>query len=214
MEKEQLVKGAEKVKAFAMGLIGVCFASMGASYFEEQAVYRVPRILLPVYDTLGNVGLAVAMIILGLALIGYGYFKWKKYSQKGIIYLVLAAPALAIGIYLATSFGAFKDKDERMSPDERRNAQIEDIRNMDKPDFKNEKIEKFLAEFDGLLQNYKAKIQAKDEEGINAAIEAHGEWLSRSAEIMSELKTGDEKYELSAYMAQLGLKWHDAGSEE
>ena len=54
MEKGQIVNGAEKVKAFAIGFIGVCFISMGASYFEEQAAYRVPHILLPVFHILGN----------------------------------------------------------------------------------------------------------------------------------------------------------------
>ena len=45
MEKEQIVAVAEKIKPFAIGFIGICVTSMGATYFEEHAIYRVPRIL-------------------------------------------------------------------------------------------------------------------------------------------------------------------------
>ena len=113
MEKEQIVIIAEKIKAFAIGLIGICFTSMGATYFEEQAIYRVPRILLPIFDMLGNVGLAIVMIILGLGMIVYGFLKWKKFSQRPMLYLIIATIALVLSLYLSFAVGTFKDSSER-----------------------------------------------------------------------------------------------------
>ena len=99
------------------------------------------------------------------------------------------------------TFGAFKDKDERMTSEEIREAQIEEIRNMDRPNFKDEKVNKFLDEFEGLLENYKAKIQAEDEQEIDGATDAYYEWMSRLSEIMQE-QENDEKVKLASYMAQ------------
>ena len=210
MEKEQIVSIAEKVKAAAIGFIGVCITSMGATYFEEQATYRIPRILLPVFEILGNVGLAVAMIILGVALIIYGYLKWKKFSQKTTLYLVIAVVVLALGIYLAFSQNIFKDKDERMTDDEKRNEQIDEIRNMEKPDFKDEKVEAHFSEFDELLKTYKENIQNQNTQGITDSENSFMEWSTQSAEFIQGMSTNEEKVELASYMAQLSIKWNDA----
>ena len=209
MEKERIVIVAEKVKSFAIGFIGICFTSMGATYFEEQAIYRVPRILLPIFNTLGNIGLAIAMIVLGVGLVMYGFAKWRKVSQKTLIYPIIAIPALAISVYLAFSVGAFKDKSERLSGDEQRSEQIEAIKSMDKPDFKNEAVEKHLSEFDQIFDEYKKNVLAKNEQGIIDSEEKYMAWLSRASQVFQELDNNG-KSELATYMAQLAFKWNDA----
>ena len=208
MEKKQTIVIAEKVKAFAMGLIGICFISMGATYFEEQAIYRVPHILLPIFNTLGNIGLAVGMIILGLGLIIYGFIKWKKFSQKAILYPIIVIPVLALSIYLSFTVDAFKDKDERLTPEENRNTQIDKIRNMEKPKFKSEKVDKYFSEFDKIFENYKENIQTDNEQGIIDSENAYMEWMNQAIEIVQELKDS-EKANFASYSAQLGIKWHD-----
>jgi len=208
MKKEQIVTTAEKVKALAMGFIGICFISMGATYFEEQAVYRVPRILLPIFNTLGNVGLAAAMILLGLGLLVYGFIQWKKFSKKALLYPIIAVPVLALSIYLSFSADLFKDRDEKRTSEDRREAQIEDIRNMKKPKFKSEKVEAYFSEFDDIFEKYKVNIQTGNEQGITDSENAYIEWSSWSMEIIQEVKDS-EKTDFASYSAQLGIKWHD-----
>ena len=208
MEKEQIVTIAEKIKAFAMGFIGICFVSIGTTYFEEQAIYRVPHILLPIFNMLGNVGLAIGMILLGLSLIVFGFIKWKKFGQKVMLYPVIAISILALSIYLSFTADAFKDKSERLTSEERRNAQIEKTRNMEKPKFKSEKVEKYFSEFDDIFEKYKENIQTGNEQEIIDSENAYMEWSSRSIEIIQEVKD-NEKTNFASYSAQLGIKWHD-----
>jgi len=101
MDKQKIVAIAQKVEALAIGFIGVFFFSLGTSYFRERFIYQVPRILIPVFDLLGNVGLAIAMLILGGGIIYYGFTKWKSASDKKSLYWILAAIGLVIGIALA-----------------------------------------------------------------------------------------------------------------
>ena len=210
MEKEKIVANAEIVKSFAIGFIGICFTSIGATYFEEQAVYRVPRILLPVFDILGNVGLAVCMIVLGIGFIFYGFTKWKKYSQKKMLYPIIVVPTLILVIFLAFFADIFKDRDNKkeLTGEEMRDKQIDEIRKMEKPDFKNKKVEEFLSEFDIILKKYEENVRAKNEQGIQDSEEAYSEWMGRSGQIFEGLDN-DDKVKLSAYMAQLAFKWHD-----
>ena len=210
MEKEQIVVIAEKGKAFAMGFIGICFVSMGATCFEEQAIYRVPHILLPIFNTLGNVGLAVGMILLGLGLIVYGFIKWKKFSQKAILYPIIVIQVLSLSIYLSFTVDVFKDKSEKgLTSEEKRDAQIEKIRNMEKPKFKSEKVEKYFSEFDDIFENYKESIQTGNEQGITDSENAYMEWSNQAIEIIQEVKD-NERTNFASYSAQLGIKWYDA----
>ena len=50
MDKIKIATIAKKAEGLAIGFIGVCFFSMGTTYFQERFVYRMPRILAPVYD--------------------------------------------------------------------------------------------------------------------------------------------------------------------
>ena len=101
MDKQKTVSIARKVESLAIGYIGVFFFSWGTSYFQEQLYYQVPRILIPVFDIFGNVGLAIGMLILGGGLIYYGFTKWKIAAEKKNLYWILAVIGLAIGVALA-----------------------------------------------------------------------------------------------------------------
>lgn len=89
----------ERIKAFAIGLIGSLFFSLGFSYFSEQSHYRVPRVLLPVYEYLGNVGLAIGLIVLGGGLMFWAYKKFKDNAGKPVVMIV------ALVVFLITAFG-------------------------------------------------------------------------------------------------------------
>ena len=97
-DKNSTLETLEKIKSFAIAGVGAGIFSMGSTYFSEQAEYRIPRILIPVYEIFGNYGLAIGMLILGLILM---YFAYKKYTgNQGkplnmIAFLILAV----IGFY-------------------------------------------------------------------------------------------------------------------
>ena len=210
MEREKVVATAEMVKSFAIGFIGICFVSMGATYFEEQTVYQVPRILSPVFNIFGNVGLAIGMIILGILLIVYGFNKWAKFSQKKMLYPVIAIPVLILSIFLAFSVDLFKDNDNKkgLTSEESRNVQIDEILKMERPEFKNENAKKFLSDFDVILKQFEENVKTENEPGIQDSEEAYIAWLVRSVQVLEELNN-DDKSKLSAYMAQLAFKWND-----
>jgi hypothetical protein len=208
MEREKIVVVAEGVKAFAIGFIGICFFALGTTYFEEQASYRVPRILYPVFDLFGNIGLAIGLIILGGALIFYGYAKWKKFNENKKIYIIAALPVLILALVLAFTVDLFKDRDEGMTNEQRREKQMDEIKNMAKPDFKNAEIEKHFVEFDVIFAEFQEKIQAKDAQGMHDCEQKYMDWSSDYT-MMEKLST-DEKVQVAAYNAQLAMKWNDA----
>ena len=210
MEREKVVTTAEKVKALAIGFIGICIISNGATYFEEQAMYHVPRILLPVFNVFGNVGLAIGMVILGLVALIYGFIKWAQFSRNKMLYPIIAVPVLILGIFLSFYVGLFKDRDERngLTREESRNAQIDEIRNMEKPEFKNEVVEKFLSDFDVIFKQFEENVKAGDEQGKQDSEAAYLTWIGSSVQAFAELGNED-KGKLSAYMAQLAFKWND-----
>jgi len=72
-EKNSTLMTIEKIKSFAIALVGAGIFSMGSTYFSEQAEYRIPRILLPIYEFFGNIGLAIGMMILGTGLMYFAF---------------------------------------------------------------------------------------------------------------------------------------------
>ncbi len=215
MEKEKVQVIAEKVKAFALAFIGVCFFSMGTTYFQERLVYRLPRILIPVLDFFGNVGLAIAMILLGLGLVVYGFVKWKSVSQKKSLYWIIVTLALIIGTLLAffANNKPAKSSSEIMQEieDERQN-EIEEIKNIDKLSFHNKEVEKHLADFDKIYKEYLQNFETKDDAAISKSMDAYSQWAGNTAAIMQELNN-DEKTELVRYLAKLSIQWGEAYTE-
>ncbi len=97
-EKDSVLLTLEKIKSFAMTVVGAGIFSMGSTYFSEQTEYRIPRILLPIYSLFGNIGLAVGMVILGLILMYFAYVKYKKNKGKPI-YLLAFSIIAVLGFY-------------------------------------------------------------------------------------------------------------------
>ncbi|MBP6577669.1 MAG: hypothetical protein KA232_10720 [Chryseobacterium sp.] len=97
-DKNSTLETLEKIKSFAIAGVGAGIFSMGSTYFSEQAEYRIPRILIPVYEIFGNYGLAIGMLILGLILM---YFAYKKYTgnQGKPLYLIAFLILAVIGFY-------------------------------------------------------------------------------------------------------------------
>ena len=97
MFNPKTVNIAQKVESLAFGFVGVFFFSMGTSYFQERLLYRMPTILIPIFNIFGNVGLAIALMLVGGGIIYYGYTKWRSATTKRSIYLILSTIGIIIG---------------------------------------------------------------------------------------------------------------------
>lgn len=210
MENNNTATIGEKIKAVAITFIGAGIFSQGTFYFQEQNSYNVPRILYPVFELLGNVGLAVAMLILGLALVYWGYTKWKNAGSKAGIFALIAIAAFAI--FFAILFMANKpaSSEELMqSSEENRQKGIEKMAAMDKPDFGNAEVEQQFAAFETLLQQRKKAFSDKNEQAIKASDEAYIKWTEQSAPLIQKLETPKQKQEFALYLGKLGMKWQE-----
>jgi hypothetical protein len=93
----------EQCKSIAIALVGAGMAGKGITYFSPRLSYDVPRILLPVFKILGNTGLAVSMLLLGLVLLTWSYFRWKKNNGKQVQWALIAGLLSVIiitGVYI------------------------------------------------------------------------------------------------------------------
>ena len=84
---------AEKLKSVGIALVGAGMAGKGATYFSPQLSYDVPRILVPVYESLGPKGLAVSMIILAVMLLIWSFFRWRKALGQALHWVLIAGIA-------------------------------------------------------------------------------------------------------------------------
>lgn len=74
----------QKLKAAAMILIGLAFAGNSIhDYITLGDLTRIPRILFPLYKILGPLGTTIAICILGLLLVVYGVYTWRKAKPAG-----------------------------------------------------------------------------------------------------------------------------------
>jgi hypothetical protein len=209
MDKQKTVTVAGRVEALAYGFIGVFFISLGSSYFQERFLYRVPRLLIPVFDLFGNVGLAAGMIILGGGFIYYGFAKWKSVNGKKALYGILAALGLLIGIALANiDLNPNKAAEIMQEMDEKREAQIDELRNAPAPSFSDPQINEHLAAFDTLFKRFQQSLQAHDEAAVTDCETALMDWMTQTATLMQSL-SDDEKIELARYQGALAIRWND-----
>ena len=209
MDKQKAVIIARKVEAFAIGFIGVFFFSLGTSYFQERFLYQVPRILIPVFDLLGNVGLATGMLVLGGGLIYYGFTQWKPVAEKKALYWMIAAIGLIVGVALANiNFNPNKAADIMEEMDKQREAQIDDIRNSGELNFSNAAVEKHFAEFKALYKRFEQSVENRDEAAITVCEDEFFEWSAKTGDVIQDL-TLEEKTEFARYNAKLNIQWHD-----
>jgi len=192
---------AEKVKSFAMGFIGSMFIALGFSYFSEQASYRIPRILLPVYEFLGNIGLAVGLLILGAALLYAAYTKFKNNAGRPtVMFIVLPLFLVFSFIIIKVTENGDKDK-QQVSIDK-------DIKNKEvaRPTLDHEKANAYLDQLEILVDKMtKAKDQKND--AIFKALEAeYFEQMNQLADIIPQLSKTEKYAEFARYNAYLAQK--------
>ncbi|MDR1180620.1 MAG: hypothetical protein LBL13_01380 [Bacteroidales bacterium] len=209
MDKQKTVTIARKVESIALGYIGVFFFSLGTSYFQERFLYRVPRILIPVFDMLGNVGLAIGLLILGGGFIYYGFTKWKSVTEKKSLYWILAVAGLIAGVALANiNFNPNKSTDIQEKMDKKRESQMDELRNLDGLSFSNAEVDEHIAKYNTLYKRYEVSIKNQDETAIAECEKELVEWMTKTADIMQGL-SNEEKVELARYQAKLSIQWND-----
>ncbi|MDR1330539.1 MAG: hypothetical protein LBK07_00355 [Tannerella sp.] len=209
MDNQKIAAVARKVEALALGYIGVFIFSMGTSYFQERFLYRVPRILIPVFDVFGGVGLAIGMLILGSGLIYYGFTLWKSVSEKRNLYLILTAAGLVAGVALANlDFNPGKAAGIMEEMDKRRASQMDELRNSDELSFSNAEVDEHIARYNALYERYEAGLKSGDEAAVAECEKEFGEWITKTAAIMQGLND-EEKVELARYQAKLAVRWSD-----
>lgn len=202
---------AEKVKAFAIAFIGAGIFSQGTFYFKAQSNYNIPRILYPVYQFLGNKGLAAGMLILGLLLLLYGFAQWKKVSTKAIIFWLWSVAAIVL-VYCLLFFTGNK----QMSTEERANKtaaqnekMIDDMRNMEQPDFGIPEIDQHFINFETLLMQYQRAFANKDKETIKVKEDEFMTWNEQSAVLIQKLPSPQEKQKMALYLGKLAMRWQE-----
>ncbi|WAC42585.1 hypothetical protein [Pedobacter sp. SL55] len=212
MENNKTVNLAEKAKAIAITLIGAGIFSQGTFYFKAQNSYNIPRILYPVFELLGHVGLAVAMLFLGLALVYWAYTKWKNGNGKPNIFGMIAVAAFGLFFAILLITGNKKTTTEELmkASEEARAKGIEKIQATDKPDFGIPEVDAHFAAFEKLLQEYKAAYKNENEHEMAAKQNAFIEWNKKSAELMQKLQTPEQKQQFSQYLGKLSMQWQAA----
>ena len=210
MDKEKRFVIGKKIESFAYGGIGIGIFSYGTSYFQEQTVYNVPRLLIPIFEIFGNIGLAIGMLILGGALIYWGFTMWKKVSENSKLYWIIIAIGLVVCVSLANiNFSPNKSTDNIMEEmNKSRETQMEELRNVGELSFRNAFIDEHVDKFTALYKRFEQSVKDKDEEAINDCEEKFMEWLSNGGEVVQGLTT-EELTEWMRYNAKLNIQWHD-----
>ncbi len=211
METNKTLNNLEKIKAIAIGFIGAGIATQGSMYFQEQSNYNIPRILYPVFEFLGNKGLAVAMILLGFGLLYYGYSKWKSQDGKPNTFRIIgwASIVLFAGI-LFLSNKPKSTEDLLKASDEKHQNELAKLRAMEKPVFDNPDFDKHFADFDVLYSKHQKSIADKNkEETQKLDDEFYNIWLTKSGKLQSEIKSMDKMQEFALFNSKLMMKWQE-----
>lgn len=214
MENNRIVYKVEKVKAGALAFIGAGFFSQGTIYFKEQSSYHIPRILYPFYKVFGHIGLAVAMLVLGLALIYWGYTKWKKHDGKMGVFGLIVVISLVVFFGILSFTGTKKTTTEELikNSDETRAKGIEKMKEMDEPDLGNEDVKQHFANFNSILKQREHANKNEDQVAFVKSEDAFNAWNEKSAVLIQKLKTPEQKQQFALYIGKLTLKWQEVKS--
>lgn len=215
METTKSTSLTDKIKAYAWGIAGSGIFCQGIFYFQQRPSYYVPRLLEPIFEKFGNVGFAISLLIIGLLFIIYAYVQLKKtnahlnFFRFGIPTFIIV---FSIIYFLFNQFA----KIGQMSPEELskkmeadRQHQLQQINEMEKPDFKDAEIEAWIASFDPMYQTYVANKAAKNMDAIRQSEKDYGNWVMQEGQLI-ESKTAlsiEMKQQLSLYFAKLSMKW-------
>lgn len=198
----------EKIKAFAIGLVGAGIFSMGSTYFSEQTTYRIPRLLLPVYGIFGNKGLAFGMPILGVALMYFAFSKFVKNYGKSKIFITYQVITI-ICFYGIIYFANKKLNSEELERHFQKN-EIENqnkIENTERPKIDNILANTYLDKSELLLSKFQ---KAKAENNKAIFDESEKEYNDLTTEdfgmVISEIGRTKKYAEFATYNAKIGLK--------
>jgi hypothetical protein len=163
-EKNSALMTIEKIKSFAIALVGAGIFSMGSTYFSEQAEYRIPRILLPIYEIFGNVGLAIGMMILGTGLIYFAYRKFTQNNGKSIVILAFSIIAILgfYGIIFSTSSKKTSIEDIKSSIEKNQQKTKDEIANTERPNLDNELANAYLDKLEALERKFEKAVNEKN----------------------------------------------------
>ncbi|WP_343561333.1 hypothetical protein [Sphingobacterium sp.] len=192
---------AEKIKSFAMGFIGAFFLALGVRYFSAQSSYRIPRILLPVYEFLGNIGLAIGLLILGGILLYYAYIKFKKYGGRPVIMLIV----LPLFTLLAFGVNTLFNNNQSGKSVQNRQATTQ-VGSANRPELNNEKAEKYLDKLENLLAEMTKAKERADENRFKLLEKQFLDLGTELAVIIPELAKTDQYPSFIQYNAYVSNK--------
>lgn len=194
---------AEKVKSFAMGFIGSMFVALGFSYFSEQSSYRIPRILLPVYEFLGNIGLAIGLLILGGALLYAAYAKFKNNGGRPAVILIVL-PLFLVFSFVITKWteNGSKVKEKQQISGNKHNTNKE----ISRPKLDHEKANAYLDQLELLVDKMTKAKELKDDTAFKTLEAEYFEQMNQLADIIPQLSKTDKYADFAHYNAQLAQK--------
>lgn len=209
MQEEQKPSIVRRLEAGACGFIGSAFVVYGIHYFTPREEYYVPRILMPIFDLFGNIGLAIGILLLGIGLIVYALTNWRKHAGGTGSYMALIAASVGLFALLAIFTGDSQVEREDISTDQTA-ATIEEIKQMSRPQFTSQPANDFFVAFEQLLARYREHTTTNDTEGAMTDTAAFTELMQTAAEVLKPL-SNDEKYLFSQYNAKLQMAWSEVG---
>lgn len=204
MMEQKTTNWLKHVEYGALGFIGSAFLINGLSYFKPQAEYYVPRILMPLFEFFGNVGLAVGLLLLGAGMIVYGFICWRKYGGRVWMYAMVVTLAAVLFALLGLSSG----KAEEPCGEERREEQVDQIRNSERPELAGAEANAFFDDFEALLSQYREHTAAGDTQGAEQDAAAYYELMQKMPAVVEPL-SADDKYSFSVYSAKLQIEWSE-----
>lgn len=197
----------QKIRYFALGFIGVGILSQGTLYFKPQTSYHVPRILIPIFESFGNVGLAIGMVLVGSLLFYYGFHQWRNAGGGGKTFLTFGTVAVVVfyGLFWLTDY---TKRVNVTTSEEDRQKGITQMQSMERPDFGKPAIEKHFSEFDLLYKKLEASKAAKNGEAITECEAAYVAWTNRMPELYTGLSV-EEMQQLALYCGKLSMQWQE-----
>ncbi len=200
--KTQII--AEKVKAFAYGFFGSLFFTLGLTYFSEKEYYRVPRILRPVYELFGSLGLAIALLIVGAGLMFFAYKRFTKFGGKAIIMLV------TLPLMVGAAYGINKLTEKTYQPDFMNNKHkqektqvVKEIKNAERPNISNQKANDYLDNLEELLVKMKHAKEQNDSKTFDVLDKEYLQLGEKMSKLVPEMSKTDQYRDFVIYNAHL-----------
>mgnify|MGYP003600435974 FL=1 len=199
----------EKIKAIAMAFCASGILTMGATYFKPQTEYHVPRILYPVFEIFGNVGLAIGMILLGIILIYFAYKKYKENLGKTGFFIA----SILFSIILFAIIIVFFDKDKSQKPtlteqlEESKKANdklLNEITAMEKPKFSNAEVEAYILKLENIIAKCKKNESTEFHQKMQAEMQQNQMDYMKYRNLLTN-KSDQEK--LDKYNAKLSIEF-------